>query len=52
MTIEIGKKIVGYEVKADEEASHDGAPTKAKAEVIQMHERVERPDMLLGSTYK
>lgn len=59
----IGKKIVGYDVvskKEDlttsdeivtEEASGSASPTQT-ANIVQMHERVERPEMLLGSTYK
>ncbi len=53
MTIKINRKITAYEVDSD-----DGQPETAKAEekhesnVIQMHEKVERPGMLLGSTYK
>jgi len=65
MPIEIKNKIVGYEVLSNEK--HDTAvvaesdstvkqeaeePEPVKAEIIQMHEKLERPDMLLGSTYK
>ena len=57
----IDKKIVGYSVKKPEEA--DSQPSAsvpiersgggaAGAEVIRMHERLERPEMLVGSTYK
>ena len=53
----IDKKIVGYSVKKPEEA--DKEPAKVErvenppgAEVIRMHERLERPEMLVGSTYK
>ena len=59
MTIEIKEKIVGYEVlKNDAEANAKTAAEKeaaakaTTAEIIQMHEKIERPDMLLGSTYK
>ena len=63
MTIEIKNKIVGYEVVSDKTAvaektqqdnTKETASEKepAKAEIIQMHEKLERPDMLLGSTYK
>lgn len=59
MTIEIKNKITGYEVVSnDENVAETGnvAPEKATdkkgAEIIQMHEKLERPDMLLGSTYK
>ena len=57
MTIKIDKKIVGYNVAKDDKA--DAAQTQESAQaaplqdnVIQLHERLERPDMLLGSTYK
>jgi len=60
MTIEIKNKIVGYEVaKKDAEVSdkktqetENKKEAVATAEIIQMHEKLERPDMLLGSTYK
>jgi len=48
MTIKIEHKITGYEVaKKDEQ---EGKP--AESNVVHMHEKVERPEMLLGSTYK
>ncbi len=58
MTIKIDSKIVDYEVaKADGENKESEvvaqkARPKEDATVIQMHEKLERPDMLLGSTYK
>ena len=67
MSIEIKNKIVGYEVVTDKSEASIEADTavdtavaektsstqeSAKAEIIQMHEKLERPDMLLGSTYK
>ncbi|MBE9568930.1 MAG: NrdJb [Proteobacteria bacterium] len=60
MPIEIKNKIVGYEViskeAGDETAQVDPAVDKKAeqetAEIIQMHEKLERPEMLLGSTYK
>ncbi|NOQ90411.1 MAG: NrdJb [Gammaproteobacteria bacterium] len=65
MSIEIKNKIVGYEVVKNEtavaeettqEKTRAAAPEKepapVKAEIIQMHEKLERPEMLLGSTYK
>ncbi len=52
--IKIDKKIVKYAVaddgsvqKAQREHADDG-----RAEVIRMHEKLERPEMLIGSTYK
>lgn len=55
MTKEIKGKIVGYEVvkPEDEKAKAEAAkPKETKADVVHMHEKVERPEMLMGSTYK
>ena len=68
MAIKINKKIVKYAVQKPEDveaakAAAEAAKVakltlaasteeKALAKVIQMHERLERPDMLIGSTYK
>ncbi len=57
MTIKIEKKIVEYSVAREEEhrnepESRAPAATGARADIIQMHEKLERPEMLLGSTYK
>ena len=66
MTIEIDKKIVGYEVlESEQPGQQDTEEVTAEevmpdikdsdsvtAEIIQMHEKLERPEMLLGSTYK
>ncbi|WP_372696507.1 NrdJb [Immundisolibacter sp.] len=59
MTIQITKKITGYAVaRADEPAPADtakpaGAPNeREKSNVIQMHEKLERPETLRGTTYK
>jgi hypothetical protein len=61
MSIKISKKIKGYSV-AKPEGGAGAIPSVApdprdvievpKAEVIQMHEKVERPDALVGATYK
>lgn len=51
MAIKIDQRIVGYEVARDDEKSSTTAG-KAADNVVQMHESVERPEMLLGSTYK
>lgn len=55
----IEKKIVGFEVITEEKkALAEAANTevtkteKTSADIIQMHESVERPEMLIGSTYK
>ena len=66
MSIKIDKKISGYAVVKPEDrnpvpqaytevtdAAAEIAPIgMAMAEVIQLHERVERPEVLVGSTYK
>jgi len=66
MTIEIDKKIIGYEVvegeQPEQQETKDVTPEQVTpeskdsdavtAEIIQMHEKLERPEMLLGSTYK
>ena len=59
-TKKIEKKIVGYAVKGPEnDASAAQRPEFKReksdaggAEVIRMHEKLERPEMLIGSTYK
>lgn len=53
--MKIDKKIIGYAVKKPEsEAAPKAAPVKFedKDNVIRMHEKLERPEMLIGSTYK
>jgi len=59
MTIKIEKKIKGYQVvkPEDKAAPAAAAPEKKaaeprQAEIIQMHESVERPESLVGSTFK
>lgn len=61
MTIKITRKIKGYQVvipgdKAAPDAPaavmHDAAPIAPAAEVIHMHEQIERPEVLVGATYK
>src|SRR3982751_5490651 len=60
MAMKIGKKIKGYSVLKPEEKTRlvpaeeapPSAPAVVTAEVIQMHEKVERPDTLVGATYK
>jgi len=59
MAIKIEKKIKGYNVvKPEDKAAQATTPAQPKrdeapkAEVIQMHESVERPETLIGSTYK
>ena len=50
MTMKIPSKIVSYSIRKPEEASP--AATSKTADVIQMHETLERPQRLIGSTYK
>ena len=58
MAIKIESKIVGYEVARDDEddkaaeAALQAAKSREEDNVIHMHEKLERPEMLLGSTYK
>jgi len=56
MAIKIDKKIVGYSVASEQapaaNASAKQAPAKAEDNVVHMHERLKRPEMLVGSTYK
>lgn len=56
MSLKIDKKIVKYTVvnKDDTAAKKTESEDKATAmsNVVHMHEKLERPDMLLGSTYK
>jgi len=56
--MKIEKKIVGYAVKQPEAEQKVERPEFRRegggdrAEVIRMHEKLERPEMLIGSTYK
>src|SRR5690606_1753296 len=61
MTIKIEKKITKYAVVKPEDKANEAARQEAKeaekaaardAKVIQMHEKLERPEVLVGSTYK
>ena len=58
MTIKISKKIVGYSVVKAEPKSAPANPVLPPAasapavDVVHMHEKIERPDALVGSTYK
>ena len=47
MAIKIDKKITGYEVAKDELVA-----LVSESNVVHMHEKLERPEVLLGSTYK
>ncbi len=56
MATRIEKKIVGYSVLKEgatpPQESETTSETNEESNVIQMHEKVLRPEMLLGSTYK
>jgi hypothetical protein len=59
MAIQINKKITGYNVVKPDDKAAAGATAKQagpaapkQAEVIQMHESLERPETLVGSTFK
>ena len=64
MAVRIDKKIKGYAVvtpedkakpaatQADSVPRADAGAELPSADVIQMHERIERPEVLVGSTYK
>jgi hypothetical protein len=59
MAIQIEKKIVDYSVRKDGEqaepqatAANEAAKAPAEDNVVQLHEKLKRPDMLIGSTYK
>jgi hypothetical protein len=59
MAIQIEKKIVDYSVRKDGEevepqapAANEAAKAPAEDNVVQLHEKLQRPDMLIGSTYK
>lgn len=55
----IDKKIIGYSVKdiskndkIDSKKVESSDSSNESADVIRMHEKLERPEMLIGSTYK
>ncbi|MCE7896393.1 MAG: NrdJb [Gammaproteobacteria bacterium PRO8] len=57
--ISIDKKIVGYRVEGADARAPEAKTEKpavrevsADGKVVRMHEKLERPEMLLGSTYK
>ena len=59
MAIKIEKKIIGYKVatkeqqqEAQAEANQIELQQEDEANVVRMHERLERPEMLRGTTYK
>ena len=60
MAIKISRKIKGYSVQKPEDAKKDAVPAVAPvavaatpdSNIVQMHEKLERPEVLIGSTYK
>ncbi len=53
MTVKISNKIVGYRVlKADAGNEQAPAPVQPENKPVLMNENIERPDFLLGTTYK
>lgn len=53
MSIKIDKQIVGYGVVSDKKQDKPEAEAQSKASpVVHMHEALQRPEMLIGSTYK
>lgn len=54
MAIQLNDRIVGYEVVKPDQAVDEAVGEKQQetAEIIHMHEKLERPEMLVGSTYK
>jgi len=52
MSNKIEKKIVGYKVVSEEQEAAVEAPQAPENNIIQMHEKVTRPEALAGSTYK
>ena len=58
MVKKLDGKITGYQVKTAEmeqariATAAESAEQQKKAEVVRMHESVQRPEMLVGSTYK
>ena len=54
MNKKIEKKIVGYKVVSEEQEATEvqGTEVATESNIIQMHEKVSRPEALAGSTYK
>ena len=51
MNKKIEKKIVSYKVSTEEQVK-EAAAKEVESNIIQMHEKVSRPEALAGSTYK
>ena len=52
MNKKIEKKIVGYKVVSEDQEAAVEAKPNVESNIIQMHEKVSRPEALAGSTYK
>ena len=55
MSVKINSKIVGYKVVSEEEEMQENpvpAQETTESNIVQLTEKLERPEMLLGSTYK
>ncbi|MCP3869646.1 MAG: NrdJb [Gammaproteobacteria bacterium] len=53
MSIKIERKIVEYDIAREEQAQDQSSTAPEVDEsIVQMHEKVARPEMLFGSTYK
>ena len=52
MTVKIDKRIIGYAVKKAASAETQSAPVSNEPKPVEMNETIERPDFLLGTTYK
>ena len=52
MSKKIEQKIVGYKVVSEEPAAAEVPAVEQENNIIQMHEKVSRPESLAGSTYK
>ena len=52
MTIKISEKIVGYELVSADEQTPVANVAAASPKFVEMHEKVKRPELLVGSTYK
>ena len=52
MTTKIDKKIISYKVVTEDKQSQQANDSTPEYDVESMHEKMERPEMLLGSTYK
>lgn len=52
MATKIDKRIIEYQVKTHQPTAAESLQAEKSADVIQMHEKIERPEMLVGSTYK